>query len=74
LKTPFSELVRSYDGACHPIAGPLLRGGPAQLAREHGVPHEEAYVDECHLCYRVRLALLDRFPEYLGPRQVYGLK
>ena len=73
-KTPFSELVKSYDGACHPIAGPLLRGGPAQLAREYGVPHEEAYVDECHLCYRVRLALLDRFPEYLGPRQVYGLK
>ena len=72
-KVPLSEIVKSYDGPSHPIAGPLLRGGPAQLAREYGVPHEEAYVDECHMCYRVRRALIERFPEYLAPRQVYGL-
>jgi hypothetical protein len=72
-KVPLSQLARAYDGPSHPIAGPLLRGGPAQLAREYAVPPEEAYVDECHFCYKVRLALIDRFPEHLGPRQVYGL-
>jgi hypothetical protein len=42
--------------------------------REFDVPHEDAYVDACHLCYRARQALLDRFPEYLAPRQVFGLE
>jgi hypothetical protein len=72
-QTPLADLVRSYDPPRHPIAGPLLRGGPADLVRTYGVPHEESYIDECHLCYKARLALLDRFPEHLAPRQVYGV-
>jgi hypothetical protein len=71
--TPLSELVASYDGERHPVAGPLLRGGPAALARAYHVPHAKEYVDECHFCYSLRKALLDQFPEFLGPRQVYGL-
>ena len=71
---PFSTLVEEYDAGSHPICGPLVRGGPAELAREYGVEHEDAYVDECHFCYATRLALIDRFPEYLGPRPVYGLE
>jgi hypothetical protein len=51
-----------------------LAGGPAQLAREYGVVLESGYVDECHCCYLVRKALVDRFPEHLAPRQVYALK
>jgi hypothetical protein len=73
-KTPLSELVRKYDPHSHPICGPLIRGGPAALAREYDVEHEDTYVDECHMCYLVRKALIDRFPEYLAPRQVYGLE
>jgi MoaA/NifB/PqqE/SkfB family radical SAM enzyme len=71
---PFAALVEEYDAGSHPICGPLVRGGPAELAREYGVEHEDGYVDECHLCYVTRLALLDRFPEYLGPPLVYGLE
>jgi hypothetical protein len=71
-KTPLSTLIRDYDAHIHPICGPLLAGGPAQLARQYGVPLS-GYVDECHCCYAVRRALLDRFPEYLAPRQVYGI-
>jgi hypothetical protein len=52
----------------------MLRGGPARLAKEHGVQPREAYVSACHMCYLVRRALIDLFPEYLGPRQVYGLE
>jgi hypothetical protein len=73
-KTPLSELVRDYDPDKHPICGPILRGGPARLAEELEVTHEDEYVSECHLCYELRKAVIDRFPEYLGPRQVYGLE
>ena len=71
-QAPMRELVRNYRPADHPIVGPLLVGGPAELARRHGVPHEDGYVDECHLCYRVREKLLQRFPQYLAPLLVYG--
>ncbi len=69
---PLSAIAREYDAEAHPVCGPLLAGGPAFLARLYGVRHEEAYVDECHLCFLTRRALLDRFPEHLAPRQVYG--
>ncbi len=72
-ETSLSVLVNSYNPDAHPISGPLLRGGPAQLAREHNVEHEHEYVDACHMCTKVCLALIDRFPQYVAPRQVYGL-
>ena len=72
-QTPLSELVKKYDCDSHPISRPIAEGGPALLAEEYGIKHEEQYVDACHLCYSLRLALLDKFPEYLAPRQVYGL-
>ncbi len=71
--TPLSELVKDYESASHPITGPLVKGGPAELATEYNVPHEDEYVDACQLCFRTRQALLDRFPNLLAPRQVYGL-
>jgi hypothetical protein len=73
-QTPLSELMKNYDASAHPICGPLLRGGPARLAEEHKINPQSSYVDECHFCYATRLALLDRFPQCLGPRQVYGLE
>lgn len=72
-ETPLATLAAQYRPEEHPICGPLLEGGPAQLAREYDLDHEEGYVDECHLCYSMRQALLDRFPHYLAPRLVYGL-
>lgn len=70
---PLSELIADYKADSHPICGPLIRGGPVQLAKEYNVEHENEYVDECHFCYSVRRTLVDRFPGYLAPRQVYGL-
>jgi len=70
---PLSTLVKEYDARRHPICGPLVAGGPAQLAAEYGLEADGEFVDECHYCYSLRRALLDRFPAYLGPRQVYGL-
>jgi hypothetical protein len=71
-RTPLSELVSAYDPHEHPVVGPLHRGGPAALAIEHGLEPEPEYVSACHLCYRIRERLLDRFPDELGPSQVYG--
>jgi len=73
-KNPLSILVKNYNADSHPICWPLVRGGPALLAKEYNVEHEDKYVDACHFCYLVRLALIDRFPQYLAPRQVYGLE
>jgi len=70
---PLSKLAAEYDAASHPICGPLLSGGPVGLAGRYGVALDDGYVDECHLCYVARRALLDRFPAHLAPRQVYGL-
>ena len=50
-QVPLSELVRNYKPQSHPICGPLIRGGPAELAKALGVKHEAGYIDECHLCY-----------------------
>ena len=71
-ETPLSSLVKNYKFDSHPICGPLVKGGPALLAKEYKVKTEDKYVDPCHLCYCVRLSLLDRFPQYLAPRQIYG--
>jgi hypothetical protein len=73
-ETPLSRLVGEYDAAAHPICGPLSRGGPVALAKEYGVELAGEFVDECHYCYLVRRALIDRFPRHLTPRQVYGLR
>jgi len=73
-RTPLSELVAGYDPDRHPICGPMLAGGPARLVECYGLAHEARYVSACHLCYSARLALLERFPDVLGPRQVYGLE
>jgi MoaA/NifB/PqqE/SkfB family radical SAM enzyme len=73
-ETPLSDLLNSYAPDSHPVCGPLLRGGPAALAEAYAVEHAEEYVSACHLCYAVRLALLDKFPNSLAPRQVYGLE
>jgi MoaA/NifB/PqqE/SkfB family radical SAM enzyme len=66
------RLFTSFNPVTHPITGPLLRGGPVELAKKYHVNHEEGYVDECHFCYDVRRRLRSRFPRLLVPDQMYG--
>lgn len=72
-ETPLHRLLREYDPRAHPICGPLLKGGPAQLARNYNIRHHEDSVDACHFCTRTCKALINRFPRYLTPGQVYGI-
>ncbi len=67
------EVVERYDPESHPIIGPILRGGPAELVREHNLPLEEDHIDACQLCYRARRMLRKEYPELLAPAQVYGI-
>ena len=66
------QVVDGYVPSAHPVVGPLIAGGPAELARQYGLPHAERYVDECHMCFEMRRALRNRFTEVLAPAQVYG--
>lgn len=69
---PLEELVRNYSPSSHTICGPILKGGPAQLARELGfTPPTTGVADACHLCYLARKSSRERFPKILEPAQVY---
>ena len=72
LECSLADILDRYDWDAHPIVGPLLAGGPAELVRRYHVPHQEGYADHCHLCYASRCALRQRFPEVLTPDQMYG--
>ena len=69
---PLAVICASYDLARRPVVGPLLEGGPAGLARAYEVEHDAGYADACHLCDSVRRQLRTRFPDALGPDQMYG--
>jgi len=71
-KDTLGDMLGTYDPQHHPITGPLLTGGPAELVRHFDLQHEDGYVDACHLCYEARCGLRERFPEHLGPPNVYG--
>ena len=73
FQKPLTQLVARYEPANHPIVGPLLAGGPAELARRYHLEPQPGYVDACHMCYTTRQALRPRFPEQLGPDQMYGI-
>ncbi len=72
FETPLDEIIAAYDGRSHPICGPILDEGPAELVRRYDLPFTGEYADACHLCYLARQSLLERFPDILAPAQMYG--
>ena len=72
LEHSLAEIIAGYDPDAHPIVGPLLAGGPAEIVHRYQLPHLDAYADHCHLCYASRCTLRPRFPDILAPDQVYG--
>lgn len=73
FRTPLSQICEKYDADAHPITGPLLAGGPAELVRRYGLEHREGYAGACHLCDQARRSLRGRFPDILMPDQMYGV-
>ena len=70
---PLAEILETYNPQSHAIIGPLLAGGPAQLAQQYNLIHEPGYVDACHFCYTARESLREQFPAELAPDQMYGV-
>jgi len=69
-----AAVLEIYDPARRPVVAQILSGGPWALAQAYGhAPRRALYADECHLCYEVRSALRERFPDVLAPAQCYGL-
>jgi hypothetical protein len=73
FEQPLRQICETYNAEAHPIIGPLLRGGPAELARQSDISHQNRYADACHLCYETRRALRERFPVLLKPDGMYGI-
>jgi hypothetical protein len=73
LTEGLERICERYDPTSHPVCGPLLDGGPAELARRYGLRPGLAYADACHLCDESRRALRARFPDVLVPDQMYGV-
>ena len=71
-ETPLDRLIRDYSPKDHPVCGPLLDGGPAELARILGyTPPGAGVADACHLCWLARKSCREKFPGVLEPAQVY---
>lgn len=73
FQRPLQEICETYNPDSHPITGPLLKGGPAELVQHYKLPHEKGYADACHLCGQACRKLRQKFPEILGPDQMYGV-
>jgi len=72
LERPLAEILAGFRPDEHPIVGPLLDGGPAEIVRRYNLAHEDGYADHCHLCYASRQSLRSRLPDELAPDQMYG--
>lgn len=76
LPTRLATLLAGYDPQRLPVVADLLRGGPYELARAHGItPPRALYADACHLCFETRLELRRRglYSAVLTPPQAYGV-
>lgn len=73
FERPLVDIWQTFNPHMYPVVAALVKGGPAELARKYNVPHQDNYVDACHLCYSVRFALRKRFPDILVPEQMYGV-
>ncbi len=74
FRMSLKEICGTYMPEEHPVTGPLVSGGPAELVRRYALPLEGSYADACHLCYTARRALRERSPDVLTPDQMYGLQ
>jgi hypothetical protein len=71
-EAPLHEIIENFDLQSHPILRLLNSRGPSGLMESSAIHPETEYVSTCHCCYSIRLDLIDRYPDWFAPRQVYG--
>lgn len=65
-------IIADYNIDEHIIMSSLSDMGPLGLIQNTKLKFKEEYVDACHCCFSARHVLIDKYPEFLGPHQVYG--
>jgi MoaA/NifB/PqqE/SkfB family radical SAM enzyme len=73
FEEPLDQIVENYKVQEHAIFRHLYAQGPSGLIEYTNLNPAKKFVDACHCCYTARLELIDRYPDLLGPRQVYDL-
>ncbi len=68
---PLEDICAGYIPENHQVIGPLVKGGPLELAKKYNITPEKKYADACHFCFEVRKKLLNKFPDILTPLQAY---
>jgi hypothetical protein len=71
-QVPLNEILGNYEIQKHEILSVLALEGPAGLVKLSGLPADSKFADACHGCFSSRKLLIDQYPAWLGPRQVYG--
>ncbi len=71
FNSSLKEIFAQYDPESHPVIGPLIAGGPAELVRKYKLSQSADFADACHLCYQSRQLLRAQFPDILAPAKVY---
>ena len=61
------RIVETYKIQEHPILSPLQEEGPSGFIRDTKLNLKMLFVDACHCCYSARQALIDSYPDHLGP-------
>ena len=61
------QIWDAYIPRLHPIAGVLLRGGPAALVAYYGLESDALYSDACDLCRQAREDLRELLPQSIVP-------
>lgn len=69
-----SAILQRFERQKDPLIQALLSGGPVELAQKLSFVPQERYADACHLCYSVRAARREVYPQILAPAQMYGIE
>jgi len=69
-----SQILQNYDYHAHPILSIIAEKGPIgllEVAVAKGFKQHQKFVNECHLCYKVRKFLRPYCPQFLAPEGCY---
>lgn len=69
---PLHDIIENFGIQSHAIIRLLKTKGPSGLMKNSAIPPEAEYVSACHCCYSIRRELIDQYPDWFAPRQVYG--
>jgi hypothetical protein len=71
-EVPLHEIIENFGIQSHAIIRLLKTKGPSGLMKDSTIPPDAEYVSNCHCCYSIRRDLIDSYPVWFAPRQVYG--